>query len=85
MLQVKELSVKFGDYTLLSNVSFSLEKGCWLMVAGPNGAGKSTLIHALAGTIPYEGDIHFLGKPQKSLTIKLFVQNQSFFYYNILK
>lgn len=68
MLQVKELSVKFGDYTLLSNVSFSLEKGCWLMVAGPNGAGKSTLIHALAGTIPYKGDIHFLGKPQKSLT-----------------
>ena len=38
------------------------------MVAGPNGAGKSTLIHALAGTIPYEGDIRFLGKPQKSLT-----------------
>lgn len=67
MLEVKNLSVKIGDFPLLSDISFSLQKGCWLMVAGPNGAGKSTLISALAGTLPYKGEICYMGIPQKSL------------------
>ena len=41
MLNVKNLTVRYGSLTILENISFSVEEGQWLMVVGPNGAGKS--------------------------------------------
>ena len=73
-LSVKELSVNYGDFRALHNVSFDLEKGEFLAVVGPNGSGKSTLIHTLLGLKkPAEGLVSFPNKkpyigylPQKS-------------------
>jgi ABC-type uncharacterized transport system fused permease/ATPase subunit len=52
-----------GRKSLISNLSFSLSRGRWLLVSGPNGAGKSTLLRVLsgvysptAGTVSYNND-----------------------------
>lgn len=58
MLEVKNLSVRYGDLTIVNEVSFSLQPGQWLMIVGPNGAGKSTLINAIAQSLPYSGTVH---------------------------
>ena len=55
MLNAEHITVRFGNYTAVEDVSFRLNAGDWLMLAGPNGAGKSTLVNALAQTVPYAG------------------------------
>ncbi|HTL98345.1 MAG TPA: ABC transporter ATP-binding protein [Holophagaceae bacterium] len=46
----------------LEDVSFALPAGCLAAVVGPNGAGKSTLLQALAGLLPCEGEVGWLGE-----------------------
>ena len=61
MLSVSNLFKKYGDFTALNNVSFTLETGRAAAVLGPNGAGKSTLIKCLLGLLDYSGEIFFDG------------------------
>ena len=49
----------------LQPISFSLEKGQAIGIVGDNGAGKSSLLKAVAGLIPFEGEIV---RPSKCLT-----------------
>ena len=65
MLDVRNLTVKYGDLTIVDDVSFSVESGQWLMIVGPNGAGKSTIINAVSGGAPYQGSIECLGRDIK--------------------
>lgn len=69
-LTVKDLSVRYGDYTVLDKVSFSLRAGQWLMVIGPNGAGKSTLLNAVSRGCRFAGDISLDGTPLQSYKAK---------------
>ena len=62
MLKAENITVRYGDLTIVDGVSFSLKEGQWLMLAGPNGAGKSTLIHAISQGAPYSGTIELAGK-----------------------
>ena len=62
MLMAKNVTVRYGSFTAVDRLSFSLEEGQWLMLVGPNGAGKSTLLHAVAQGIPYEGDVMLDGR-----------------------
>ena len=62
MLKGENITVRYGDYTVLNNLSFHLKEGQWLMLAGPNGAGKSTLIEAISQGAPYTGKILLEGK-----------------------
>ena len=57
ILTVKNLSVRFGEKLVLSDVSFTLDAGGTLAVIGPNGSGKTVLIKALVGAIPYDGTV----------------------------
>lgn len=66
MLKAENISVRYGNLTIVDNVSFSLKEGQWLMLAGPNGAGKSTLIHAISQGVPYNGTIRLAGKNIRS-------------------
>jgi iron complex transport system ATP-binding protein len=59
VLEVKNLSVRFGALTIVDDVSFSLAEHSWLMAVGPNGAGKTTLVNAISQGIPYEGTVLF--------------------------
>jgi len=67
MLQVENLSVAYGDLTILRDVSFHISPGEWLMIVGPNGAGKSTLINAIAGGAPARGSVRFEGREVRSM------------------
>ena len=67
MLRAEHVTVRYGSFTVVDDLSFHLKEGEWLMLAGPNGAGKSTLIEAIAQGVPYAGtflwneeDIHTL-------------------------
>lgn len=54
----KQVSSLEGSLTILSNVSFSIDKGDSIAVVGASGAGKSTLLALLAGLdLPTEGEI----------------------------
>ncbi|WP_118972103.1 ABC transporter ATP-binding protein [Taibaiella koreensis] len=47
MLSARQLSKKYGQLTVLSNVTLDIGKGEFVAIAGPSGAGKSTLLHLL--------------------------------------
>src|SRR5437868_4408413 len=51
-IEVREITKKFGDFTAVDGVSFSVEHGEIFALLGPNGAGKSTLIRMLTTLIP---------------------------------
>ncbi len=60
MLTVKNLTKKFGGFTAVSAVNFSVEKGEILGLIGPNGSGKSTIFNMLSGVhFPNNGSINF--------------------------
>ena len=75
MLSVNNVSVRFKDTVAVSSVSFTLDKGQWLMLAGPNGAGKSTLIRALSRGISYDGAILLNGADIRTVKPALFARN----------
>jgi ABC-2 type transport system ATP-binding protein len=52
MIEVSNLSKKYGDFTAVSELSFSVQPGEVLGLVGPNGAGKTTTLRCLAGIIP---------------------------------
>ena len=54
-IEVKQITKKFGDFTAVDGVSFSVEHGEIFALLGPNGAGKSTLIRMLTTLIPATG------------------------------
>ncbi|MCQ2437613.1 MAG: ABC transporter ATP-binding protein [Clostridia bacterium] len=62
MLTVKNLSVRYGDAQILSDLSFEVNEGDWLMIVGPNGAGKSTTLSAIVGSAPHTGSLQFEGR-----------------------
>ena len=62
------LGVRFGDYTALEGVSFSLPPQSFLAIVGPNGAGKSTLLRCLLGLIePTRGEVAVFGRAPRTL------------------
>jgi branched-chain amino acid transport system ATP-binding protein len=62
VLTVSGLSKRFGGFTAVNNVSFTVERGEILGLIGPNGSGKSTIFNMLSGTLtPSAGSIVFDG------------------------
>ena len=58
IIEVKNLTKKFGDFIAVKDISFSVEKGSIFAFLGPNGAGKSTTIKMLTTLLtPTEGKL----------------------------
>jgi len=73
ILSVQHLRKRYGDATVVDNVSFDIAPGECLGVIGPNGAGKTTTIRMCLGhTVPDGGSITAFGRPmpQDALAIK---------------
>lgn len=74
MIKYQDVSVSFGKFNVLSNVTFSVKQGDFLHIVGPNGSGKTTLVKLLVGLLePTEGKIDVSTSkmgylPQKLLT-----------------
>ncbi len=60
-LQTRGLNVVLGGRKVLHGVDLAVRAGRWTCVVGPNGAGKSTLLKALAGLLPFQGEVHWQG------------------------
>lgn len=67
ILELKELSIAFGDKRAVNHVSLSLAAGETLAIVGASGSGKSTILQAVQGILPdfaqTEGEILFAGRP----------------------
>jgi branched-chain amino acid transport system ATP-binding protein len=62
LLEVRDVTVRFGGVTALSDVSLEVREGEIFALIGPNGAGKTTLFNVISGVIrPTHGDVHFRG------------------------
>ena len=72
MIEVKNITKKYGNFTAVDNINFKIEEGEIIGLLGPNGAGKSTTMNMITGYIePTEGEIKVEGydiskKPNKA-------------------
>ena len=70
LLEVREVSVRFGGVKALEEVSFHLDGGELLGLLGPNGAGKTTALRAITGTVtPQQGEVRLEGRNLVGMTI----------------
>lgn len=69
LLDAAGVSVRFGEVTILSGISFSMDAGELVGLIGPNGAGKTTLLRTLANLLPSNSEkIHFRGRPLSEIS-----------------
>ena len=61
-LQTRGLKVALGGHEVLHGMDLDVTAGHWTCVVGPNGAGKSTLLKALAGLLPFQGQVLWQGR-----------------------
>jgi branched-chain amino acid transport system ATP-binding protein len=63
LLELRDVSKRFGGLQALTRVSMELEEGMIASLIGPNGAGKTTLFNTLTGIYqPDEGEMRFLDR-----------------------
>ena len=66
-LDVRNLTIKYGDHMVLSEVNFNIEDGSIIGLVAPNGTGKTTLFNAIIRFIPiHEGSITIDGREYKN-------------------
>lgn len=64
MLELKNISKRFGNKQIFDNFNLTVEEGKVLSLVGPSGGGKTTLLRMLAGLEKIDsGEIHHKGKP----------------------
>jgi len=61
-LAVDDLTVRYGDRTVVDGLSVRFEPGVVTAIAGPSGAGKSSLVAAVLGFVPFTGTVSFDGR-----------------------
>lgn len=70
LLEIRDLSVSFGNHHVIQNVNLNIQKGKLISVIGPNGAGKTTLFNLLSGQITStKGQIFFKNEDITKLSI----------------
>jgi ABC-2 type transport system ATP-binding protein len=88
-VEAEELTKKFGDFTAVDRVSFTIERGEIFGFLGPNGAGKTTTIRMLLGLLrPTSGYAQVLGldivKQTDEVKKRIGYMSQRFSLYNDL-
>ena len=57
MIETRDLWVRFGPVAAVRGLSLRVESNGWTALIGPNGAGKTSALRALAGLVPFDGDV----------------------------
>jgi ABC-type multidrug transport system ATPase subunit len=61
MIELKGLTKRYGELTVLDDVSLTVADGEAVALWGPNGAGKTTIVRSILGLISYEGTVEVDG------------------------
>ncbi len=61
MIEVQDLTKRYGDFTAVKSLSFTVRPGEVLGLVGPNGAGKTSTLRCLSGIIPTNGGAVVIG------------------------
>jgi ABC-2 type transport system ATP-binding protein len=86
MIQLKNVTKKFGDLTAVDNLTLTVTKGEFFGFLGPNGAGKTTTIKMIVGLFaPTAGDININGfdiikQPMEAKQTIAYVPDSPFMY-----
>ena len=71
MIEVSNLAKRYGNFSAVSGISFSVKPGDILGFLGPNGAGKSTTMKMITGFLdPSEGSVQIEGNDIQNATIE---------------
>ena len=71
MIEVNNLAKRYGNFSAVSDISFSVKPGDILGFLGPNGAGKSTTMKMITGFLkPSEGSVQIEGNDIENNTIE---------------
>jgi ABC-2 type transport system ATP-binding protein len=86
-VEVRDLTVRFGDFYAVNRISFSVRNGEIFGFLGANGAGKTTTIRVLCGLLrPSEGAVHVAGigfdRGELAVKSKVGYMSQKFTLYN---
>ena len=58
LIEIRNLSIRYGDTPVFSDISFTVEQGDRIALQGANGCGKSSILKLLTGqAIPYTGEV----------------------------
>jgi spermidine/putrescine transport system ATP-binding protein len=85
VLEIDQITRKFGDFTAVDKVSFNVEEGMFFSILGPSGCGKTTLLRIIAGFLePTGGNFRIRGKdmmgvPPNRRPVNLVFQNLALF------
>lgn len=88
-VEVRNLTVRFGDFSAVKNISFTVSRGEIFGFLGANGAGKTTTIRVLCGLLlPSEGSVRVAGagfeNGDREIKSKVGYMSQKFTLYNDL-
>lgn len=85
LLEIRNLIRRFGDNTVVDNISLSIEAGEFFTLLGPSGCGKTTLLRMIAGfDVPDAGQIlldgvDLTGVPPEQRPVRTVFQNYALF------
>jgi spermidine/putrescine ABC transporter ATP-binding subunit len=84
-VELRNITLAYGSFVAVENVSLSIAKGTFLTLLGPSGCGKTTILRSIAGLVnPTGGDIEVAGRrvndvPIHKRNIGLVFQNYALF------
>ncbi len=84
-VELKNVTLRYGNFTAVDNVSLTIDKGQFITLLGPSGCGKTTILRSLAGLVaPTSGEITIAGRlvndvPIHKRNIGLVFQNYALF------
>lgn len=71
-IDVRDITKRYGDFTAVNGISFSVREGLVFGLLGPNGAGKTTTIRMIMNIlIPDSGSISVLGRPSTEVASRV--------------
>jgi iron complex transport system ATP-binding protein len=68
VIELRRLTVRFGDVDAVKDVTLTVESGEWIALIGPNGAGKTSALRAMCRLVGFTGDVVLDGRSVRSMS-----------------
>jgi iron complex transport system ATP-binding protein len=68
MIELRDVTVRFGTVDAVRDVSLTVESGEWIALIGPNGAGKTSMLRAMCRLVAFRGEIELDGQSVRRLS-----------------